>query len=144
MLAFEGNTSVYLQYANARALSVLRRAADEAGVDTGIAGGAGAGAPAFDLREGAERDLALALLRLPAAIETTLADFRPHKLCTYLHGLAVSYSGFYEACPVLGAEDGLRQSRLGLCELASRALVLGLDQLGIEAPQRLSPPPARA
>lgn len=139
MLAFEGNTSVYLQYANARARSVLRRAADERASD-------GAGAPitaAFDLREAAERDLAVALLRLPAAIATTLADYRPHKLCTYLHTLAVSYSGFYESCPVLSADTPLRESRLGLCELTSRALVLGLAQLGIEAPERLSPPPGR-
>jgi arginyl-tRNA synthetase len=139
MLAFEGNTSVYLQYANARARAVMRRAESEA--DDGAA--PAAQRPFFQLRAPAERELALALLRLPAAITATLADYRPHKLCTYLHALAVSYSGFYEACPVLSAELGLRDSRLGLCSLTSRALELGLAQLGIEAPERLSPPPAR-
>jgi arginyl-tRNA synthetase len=133
MLSFEGNTSVYLQYANARARSVLRRAELE-GAET---------ADRVLLEDPPERELALALLRLPVAIESALSDFRPHKLCGYLHGLAVSFSGFYEACPVLTAEPPLRGSRLALCELASRAITLGLAQLGIEAPERLSPPPKR-
>jgi arginyl-tRNA synthetase len=127
MLSLEGNTSVYLQYANARARSVLRRAGESPGVG------------AFDLREEAERALAVALLRLPAAIDAVLVDYKPHKLCTYLHGVAVAYSGFYEACPILTAEDpALRASRLALCELTSGVLELGLEQLGIQAPARLS------
>jgi arginyl-tRNA synthetase len=133
MLSLEGNTSVYLQYANARARSVLRRAESE---------GAAVGEEVV-LAEPPERELALALLRLPAAIEATLADYRPHKLCGYLYGLAVSFSGFYEACPVLTAAEPLRGSRLALCELTSRAITLGLAQLGIEAPERLSPSPTR-
>jgi len=142
MLSFDGNTSVYLQYANARARAVLRRAAlDEGGAD-GAGEGAAAG-PAFVLAEPAERELAIAILRLPAALSATLADYRPHKLCAYLYELAVSYSGFYESCPVLNAPEPLRGSRLGLCELSSRVLTLGLAQLGIEAPERLSPPPPR-
>jgi arginyl-tRNA synthetase len=133
MLSLEGNTSVYLQYANARACSVLRRAQTE-GAETGSR---------IVLDDPAERELALALLRLPAANDPVLADHRPHKLCGYLYGLAVSFSGFYEACPVLTAEPPLRGSRLALCELTSRAITLGLAQLGIDAPERLSPPPAR-
>jgi arginyl-tRNA synthetase len=133
MLSLEGNTSVYLQYANARARSVLRRAQTE-GAQRG---------DRIALEGAAERELALALLRLPAAVDAALADYRPHKLCGYLYGLAVSFSGFYEACPVLAAEPLLRGSRLALCELTSRAITLGLAQLGIEAPERLSPPPTR-
>lgn len=135
MLALEGNTSVYLQYANARALSVLRRAqgsADPKSTDAGIV-----------VRDPAERDLAVAMLRLPAAIEATLSDYRPHKLCTYLHGVAVAFSGFYEACPILAAGDpDLRVSRLAMCELTSKVLTLGLGLLGIDAPERLAAPPA--
>ncbi len=133
MLSLEGNTSVYLQYANARARSVLRRAEDE-GAQIG---------DRIVLVEPAERELALALLRLPAAIEATLSDYRPHRLCGYLYGLAVAFSGFYEACPVLTADEPVRGSRLALCELTSRAITLGLAQLGIDAPERLSPPPPR-
>ncbi len=139
MLALEGNTSVYLQYANARARAVLRRAALEGPGANGDA----AGAAAIALAEPPERELALALLRLPAAVSATLADYRPHKLCAYLYDLAVCFSGFYEACPVLSAPEPLRGSRLALCELTSRVLTLGLGLLGIKAPERLSPPPSR-
>ena len=134
MLSLEGNTSVYLQYANARACSVLRRAGEER-----------TKAVAVDLAEDAERELALVLLRLPAAVEATLGDLRPHKLTAYLYGLAVAFSAFYEACPVLGASTSqLRSSRLALCDATSRVLTLGLGLLGIDAPERLSSPPARA
>jgi arginyl-tRNA synthetase len=57
--------------------------------------------------------------------------------------LAVAFSTFYESCPILEAEAGLRASRLALCELTARTLELGLGQLGIDAPPWLSDPPQR-
>jgi arginyl-tRNA synthetase len=128
MLSLEGNTSVYLQYANARARSVLAR-----GADMGTAPGS-----SFRLTERPERELALQLLRLPSALAETLADLRPHKLCNYLFGTAVSFSAFYETCPVLAvSDDDLRATRLALCELTSRVLTIGLELLGIAAPEQL-------
>ncbi|HEY1687736.1 MAG TPA: arginine--tRNA ligase [Solirubrobacteraceae bacterium] len=127
MLSLEGNTSVYLQYANARACSVLRRGEAPH-----------TGPVAIALEQEPERELALALLRLPSAIEATLADMRPHKLTGYLYGLAGSFSAFYEACPILNAPTPqLRASRLALCQLSSAAITLGLSLLGIEAPQEM-------
>jgi arginyl-tRNA synthetase len=128
MLALEGNTSVYLQYANARAQSVLARAGGRDPDER----------PAFSLVEPAERELALRLLRLPVAVGDVLADMRPNKLCNYLYDTAVAFSVFYERCPVLAAgDDELRRSRLALCELTSRVLSRGLELLGIEAPRHL-------
>jgi arginyl-tRNA synthetase len=125
-LALDGNTSVYLQYANARARSVLARAGEPPGD------------AAFALAEPAERELALKLLQFPATVQDVLSDMRPHKMCNYLFDTAVAYSAFYERCPVLGAaEPELRRSRLALCELTSRVITQGLDLLGIEAPPRL-------
>lgn len=128
MLAMEGNTSVYLQYANARIRSILRRAeAAGAGIGTVIA-----------LREPAERALAIALLRLPAAVDATDRGHAPHTLCGYLYELATAFSAFYENCPILAATtEEERASRLAQAALTSRALVLGLGLLGIEAPERL-------
>jgi arginyl-tRNA synthetase len=127
MLAMDGNTSVYLQYANARVRSVVRRAGGEAPAGTPIA-----------LEEPAERALALALARFPTAVETTIAHLQPHRLCTYLYDTAVAFSTFYEKCSILSADTPeLRASRLVLCELTSKVLVRGLDLLGIEAPDRL-------
>jgi len=127
MLALDGNTSVYLQYANARARSVLARAAE----------GGAAPRRRLSLVHPAERDLGLRLLQLPAALEDALDDMRPHKLCTYLFETAVAYTAFYEHCPVLTADDALRASRLALCELTSRTITRGLDLLGIAAPPQL-------
>jgi arginyl-tRNA synthetase len=128
MLALEGNTSVYLQYANARARSILTRAA-HANV-----------LPARTLRlsHPAERELGLRLLQLPVVLAEALSDVRLHKLCRYLFDVATAYTAFYEHCPVLTAEtEELRRSRLALCELTSRTLTRGLDLLGIAAPPRL-------
>lgn len=128
MLSLEGNTSVYLQYANARCLSVLRKAGDVPAVPAALV-----------LSEPAERDLALRLLRLPAALDEVLSDYRPHRLCTYLYETAAAYSAFYEQCPILDPanSDEVRASRLALCALTSKVLVQGLDLLGIEAPASL-------
>jgi arginyl-tRNA synthetase len=127
MLAMDGNTSVYLQYANARVRSVIRRAGGEAPPGTPVV-----------LREPAERALALALAQFPTAVEATTTHLQPHRLCTYLYDTAVAFSTFYEKCSILGADTGeLRASRLVLCELTSGVMVRGLDLLGIEAPDRL-------
>ncbi|MEV4600602.1 arginine--tRNA ligase [Amycolatopsis sp. NPDC049253] len=126
MLAKDGNTSVYLQYAHARIESILAKAGDQS-----------AGAP-VTLAEPAERALALTLLRFGEALRAATSAYAPHKLCTYLYETAVTFSRFYEQCPVLTAETPeLRASRVQLATLTSRTLVLGLELLGIEAPRRL-------
>ena len=137
MLAFEGNTAPYLQYAHARIHSIFRRAAEE-------------GSPAVTLpaapvvAEPAERDLALALLGFEAAVEATAEHLQPHRLCTYLFELASTFTTFYESCPVLRAGDAsVRGSRLLLCDLTARTLRSGLSLLGIEASDRTSRPLSR-
>ena len=129
MLAMEGNTSVYLQYANARIRSILRRAA-AARVEAG---------DAIVVGEPAERVLAIALLRLPAAVAATDRGHAPHTLCGYLYDVATAFSGFYENCPILASttSEQERASRLALAALTSRVLLLGLGLLGIEAPEKL-------
>lgn len=126
MLAFEGNTAPYLQYAHARIRSIFRRA-------EGTTHGS-----SIVLGEPAERDLALQLLSLPSVVVATAEHLQPHRLCTYLYETASAFTTFYEKCPVLRAEtDELRSSRLALCELTARTLALGLSLLGIEAPDRM-------
>jgi arginyl-tRNA synthetase len=128
MLSLEGNTSVYLQYANARALRVLDRAGSSVEAAVG---------PVV-LTEPAEHELALTLGRFPEHLESVLDELEPHRLTTYLFVLASAYSTFYEQCPVLQAsDDAVRASRLALCALTSRTLTRGLALLGIAAPTRL-------
>ncbi|MEV6877547.1 arginine--tRNA ligase [Amycolatopsis sp. NPDC051128] len=126
MLAKEGNTSVYLQYAHARTRSILRKA-----------GVTPEGAQVI-LEAPAERALALKLLRFGEALKAATSGYAPHKLCTYLYETAVVFSRFFEECPVLKAPSpALRASRLRLTTLTSRTLALGLSLLGIEAPEQL-------
>ncbi|MFM8827054.1 MAG: arginine--tRNA ligase [Actinomycetota bacterium] len=129
MLSFDGNTAPYLQYAHARICSIFRRA----GIDRGSVRAA---RPA--LGDPRERALALRLLRFDAAVWDALDGYHPHKLCTYLYDLASDFTTFYEHCPVLRAEDeGVRQSRLFLCDTTARVMACGLDLLGIQAPEQM-------
>ncbi|MFP5377615.1 MAG: arginine--tRNA ligase, partial [Acidimicrobiia bacterium] len=133
MLAMEGNTAPYLQYAHARIRSIFRKAGGDA------PGGDGPpGAVAVRLAEPAERALALQLLTLDGVVRATADALQPHRLCTWLFELAGAFTEFYERCPVLrAATPEERASRLVLCSLTARALRLGLDLLGIEAPDRM-------
>jgi arginyl-tRNA synthetase len=126
MLATDGNTSVYLQYANARVQSILRKAPQTAGTEV-------------LLTEPAERALALKLLQLPAAVDAAVQTYAPHKLCNYLYETAAVFTTFYERCPILAGNvpEPVRDSRLVLARLTSDMLVLGLSLIGIEAPQRM-------
>jgi len=129
MLAFEGNTAPYLQYAHARICSIFRRAGIERAAvsPTSLA----IGVPQ-------ERTLALHLLQFDGAVTDTLERYSPHRLCTYLFELAQAFTAFYEACPVVKAPDeATRRSRLALCDLTARVLATGLGLLGIGAPERM-------
>lgn len=143
MVAFEGDTGPYLLYAHARICSILSKAADAAGSKAADAAGSKAADAAYAdtpilLREPAERLLALALLRYPQVLLDVARTLEPHRLCAYLRTLAEQFSGFYNTCPVLKADDeATRRSRLRLCDLTRRVLRDGLDVLGIEAPQRM-------
>jgi arginyl-tRNA synthetase len=125
MVAFEGNTGPYLQYAHARIHSIFRKAGGE--------GGAGE----IQINAPAERALAIELLAFGRALQDVETTLEPHKLCVYLFGLASSFSSFFEACPVLKAEPAERASRLALCQLTARTLATGLNLLGIAAPERM-------
>src|SRR5262249_32644271 len=127
MLAFEGNTAPYLQYAHARIRSIFRKA-----------GEATPPASAIVVAAPAERALALELLCFGSVVREVADTLQPHRLCTCLYTLATAFSTFYEACPVLkAAGEEERLSRLALCDLTARVIARGLDLLGIEAPDRM-------
>ncbi len=127
MLAFEGDTGPYLQYAHARVRSIFRRSELQpppAGYVPLVA-------------EPAERALALHLLGFGLAVEAAVESYSPSKLCTYLLDLAQTFTTFYEACRVLVDDEPVRTSRLALCDLTARVLELGLSLLGMEAPAQM-------
>jgi len=129
MIAFEGDTGPYIQYAHARISSLLARSEDSA---------ASIAAAPFLIHEPAERALALSLLRFPSVVLSAAEHLAPQQLCAVLHELANAYAGFYQACPVLKAVDHTtRLARLRLSSLTQRTLAEGLGLLGIEAPSRM-------
>jgi arginyl-tRNA synthetase len=129
MLAFDGNTAPYLMYAHARIKSILRKGQ----VSDDPAGFTGA----IRIEAPEERALALQLLGFSAVVDKAGETLQPHRLCGHLHELATAFTGFYEKCPVLKAEEPARQSRLALSALTARVLALGLGLLGIGTPEQM-------
>ncbi|WP_130835262.1 arginine--tRNA ligase [[Erwinia] mediterraneensis] len=128
MLAFEGNTAPYMQYAYTRVLSVFRKA----GIDIDSLSGA------ITLSDAREAALATRLIQFEEIITQVARDGTPHVMCAYLYDLAGLFSGFYEHCPILAAEDeATRQSRLKLAALTAKTLRQGLDTLGIKTIERM-------
>ncbi|MFE4110727.1 arginine--tRNA ligase [Kosakonia sp. YIM B13611] len=129
MLAFEGNTAPYMQYAYTRVLSVFRKAGIEENVLEN--------APVV-IGEERESQLAARLLQFEETLSVVAREGTPHVMCAYLYDLAGLFSGFYEHCPILSAEsDEIRLSRLKLALLTAKTLKLGLDTLGIETVERM-------
>jgi len=128
MLAAEGNTGPYLQYAHARMSQVLRKAEAE---------GLGSPETVTVLDEPAEQTVALLLSRYGEVVDEVAQTLQPHRLCAYLYDLAVAVSTFYEQCPVLKSAGAVRDSRLALCRAVKQVLASGLDLLGIEALDRM-------
>ncbi|MDN6652249.1 MAG: arginine--tRNA ligase, partial [Enterobacterales bacterium] len=128
MLAFEGNTAPYMQYAYTRVSSVFKRAGiDEKSLTGDIV-----------LTEDREKALAARLIQFEETITQVAREGTPHVMCTYLYDLAGLFSSFYEACPILTAEsEEQRNSRLKLAALTARTLKTGLDTLGIETVERM-------
>jgi arginyl-tRNA synthetase len=125
MLAMDGNTAAYMQYAYARVRSIFRKG----NVNPDAFQKA---APLPILQDPSERRLALELLRLPDVLQSAATDYKPNVVTSYLWDLAKSYSGFFQNCPVLRAESPeLKQSRLLLCDLSARTIKLCLSLLGI-------------
>lgn len=131
MLAMNGNTATYMQYAYARVRSIFAKG------DVDVDALRASGLP-ISLDEPAERALAVELLRFGEALELAAIDFRPSQLTSYLFDLANRYSTFFETCHVLRAEtDALRRSRLLLCDLTARTIRQGLELLGIRVVDRM-------
>jgi arginyl-tRNA synthetase len=131
MLAMDGNTAAYMQYAYARSRSIFRE-----GNEDDAPFRMSPPLPTLDAPE--ERTLGLQVLRLSEALEAATAEYKPNLITAYLWDLAKAYSRFFDKCPVLKAEmPELRRSRLLLCDLTARVIQLCLRLLGIRTVERM-------
>ncbi len=128
MLALQGNTAPYLQYAYTRIKSIFRKS-ETSNIKH----------QPSTIELTAPEDIALAkhLLNFGLTLEAVAEEYRPNFLCNYLYDLAGKFTSFYENCPVLKADDATRASRLALCDLTARVLKQGLDVLGIETVEQM-------
>jgi len=134
MLAMDGNTAPYMQYAYARIKSIERKAQSrDVDIETELSG-----LETLSLTKSAELDLAKYLVRYGEAIEAAADDYRPNYLTAYLYELAQKFSTFYTNCPVLKAEPDKRPTRLLLCDLTAKTIKHGLSELlGIEVVKQM-------
>ena len=125
MVALNGNTGAYLQYAYARTQSIFRKGGFTAEAIR-------AARPPIALSNPAERQLGMNILRYPEILDQAASEFKPNILTDYLFDLANAYNTFYNECPVLKAESPERRdSRLALIDLTARTIRSGLNLLGI-------------
>ncbi|ABN58136.1 arginyl-tRNA synthetase [Methanoculleus marisnigri JR1] len=118
-LDFERQSGPYIQYAHARACSILEKA--------------GEFERAYTFETDHEVALARHLARFPAAIEQTVQELRPHLLAAYARELADLFNAFYHYDPVLKSEGETRNSRLALVDAVRNTLQESLETLGIDA-----------
>jgi arginyl-tRNA synthetase len=129
MLALNGNTAPYLQYAYTRIQSIFRKAEETFNIQHST----------FNIQLTAPEEIALAkhLLNFGLTLEAVAEEYRPNFLCNYLYELAGKFTAFYENCPVLKADPTVRDCRLALCDLTARVLKEGLETLGIETVEQM-------
>ena len=131
MLAMNGNTATYLQYAYAHIQSIFSKGEIDPRTLRNQP-------PELVLNHPAERGLGVRILRLPEVLELAAAELKPNILTDYLFDLANAFSTFFEECPVLKAESASRRdSRLAICDLTAQTLKFGLELLGIEVIDRM-------
>ncbi len=126
-IALEGNSGPYIQYAHARATSILSKHSDNHQQSN-------AELPAVDLDSG-ERDLVVKMSEYREVLETATRELAPHLITLYIYELAQEFNRFYENTPVLGSKK--EEFRLSLIRKYADILKDGLGLLGIEAPEKM-------
>jgi arginyl-tRNA synthetase len=127
ILAFDGNTGVYLQYMYARCCNIVRKA-----------GGVPENVDSSVLTTDDERALVVQLSRITGAVRDAGARYAPSAIANWTFELAKDFARFYDRCPVLGADDpAVRDARVKLCDAVAIGIKSGLSLLGISAPDRM-------
>jgi arginyl-tRNA synthetase len=124
-LNFEGNSAPFIQYAHARACSILRKS-----------GGYGQYRSSLLTHE-SEKNLIKNLAKFPAMIGESAEGRKCHLIAAYAYQLASLFNQFYRDCLVLHADEDLRNARLVLVDATRLVLKNALDCLGIAAPEEM-------
>jgi len=128
-LDFDGDAAPYIQYAHARCCSILRKS--EANLDKIDSKSIN------KILDKEEENLLRNLIKFPVIVENSAAERKPNLIANYLYNLSHSLNRFYRECPVLPAEQGVKERRLLLVDSTRQILKNALGLLGIEAPERM-------
>ena len=127
-LDFEGDSCPYIQYAHARADSIIKKwGGDLSDLTLGSS----------DSLDDVEHKMIFMLMRYPSVVEEAALNLKPHLIANYVYELASIFSSFYRKCPVLESKEELMHRRLLLVGAVRSVLASGLSLLGVEAPQRM-------
>jgi len=127
------NPVYYIQYAHARACSVMRKLQEQ-----GLSWQAAAAQAHLDrLTEDHETALLRRLATFEEAVATAARDCEPHGIATYLRELAGEFHAWYNAHKMLVNDAGLRDARVALCEAVRQVIANGLGLLGVSAPREM-------
>jgi len=137
MLAMNGNTAPYMQYAYVRVQSIFRKAVGQASNLPNPKTDKLEACPTILLDHPTELDLAKHILRFTETLQSVAEDDKPNWLTAYLYDLAGKFSAFYDNCPVIQSAEPTRSSRLLLCRLTADIMKRGLNLLGIETIEQM-------
>ncbi len=124
-LSFEGESSPYIQYSYARAISILKKVKISKKVNFSL----------LDKKE--ENSLIKTLSNFPNVFSKALKDLKPNYIANYAYELAQKFNEFYHTCPVIQEEKELSNSRISLVLTFTYIIKNCLNLLGIDAPEKM-------
>jgi arginyl-tRNA synthetase len=126
-LDFNGQAAPYIQYAHVRCISILRKANAQS---------SNASQAKFDYElDPAEVELIELISRFPTEVQRAAEEFKPLIIASIAYETARAFTSFYDKCPVIQAEENIRNARLQLVMAAKQTMANGLRLLGIQAPE---------
>ena len=128
--SFEGNTGPYILYTIVRIKSILNKYHGLGKDDSG--------AVIEAAHSKSEKDLMLELSKFNAVMESAFEETAPHKICSYIYGLANAFNSFYHGTKIMSEEnETVQKSYIRLLELTKSVLETCIDVLGFSAPERM-------
>ena len=125
VLNFDGETGPYVQYTHARACSVLRKAQPGGEIDYGA------------LTDAESRGLIAALAAFPDAVAEAMEKNEPYLVSRAVMAICQTFNRFYYERRIMADEANVRNARLKLTDAARRVIAIGLDLVGLKAPERM-------